>query len=66
MSQDERRKKNAIRLNTGLWFGHPIAVDTDEPETGNCGRSRHCVGWGGGQSGAVCERGGMGDEGTAQ
>lgn len=34
------RKKNAIGLNTGLWFGHPIAVDTDEPETGNCAQKQ--------------------------
>lgn len=60
------KKKNAVRLNTGLWFGHPIAVDTEEPETGICGQKQGLRGVGMGQSGAVCEHGGMGDEGIAQ
>lgn len=60
------KKQKATRLNTGLWFEHPIAVDTKQPETGNCGQRQGLCGVGMGQSGAVCEHGAMGDEGAAQ
>lgn len=36
------KKKNAIRLNTGLWFGHPIAVDTGAA-WGRDGTFRGCM-----------------------
>lgn len=34
MIQGGVRKRNAIRLSTGLWVGPPIAVDAKEPARG--------------------------------